>query len=179
MQFNLNERVHSSQTLVWFSLLWDFRPLCSVKFFKLTVGVSTTRWCCNQYHLAVETPTVSLRKFTEQSGRKSHNMENQTSVCDEWTLSFVFLPNRWISLGNLTLFRAMQWGSLSRQVVMYMYMFFSCFIPNQLCYWFTCNCTTFVVWYSCPSLIKTAFLPRNSVLIRNKINNLILFIVFF
>ncbi len=36
-----------------------------------------------QHHLAVETPTVSLRKFTEQSGRKSHNKENQTSVCDE------------------------------------------------------------------------------------------------
>ncbi len=41
-----------------------------------------------QHPLAVETPTVSLRKFTEQSGQKSHNKENQTSVCDEWTLSF-------------------------------------------------------------------------------------------
>ncbi len=35
-----------------------------------------------QHNLAVETPTVSLRKFTEQSGRKSHK-ENQTTVCDK------------------------------------------------------------------------------------------------
>ncbi len=40
--------------------------------------------------IAVETSTVSLRKFTEQSGRKSHNEENQTSVCDELTLSFCY-----------------------------------------------------------------------------------------
>ncbi len=37
-----NERVNSSQTLVWFSLLWDFRPLCSVNFLRLAVGVSTS-----------------------------------------------------------------------------------------------------------------------------------------
>ncbi len=40
--------------------------------------------------VGVETPTASLRKFTEQSGRKSHNKENQTTVCDKWTLSFCF-----------------------------------------------------------------------------------------
>ena len=43
------------------------------------------------YLLAVETPTVSLRKFIEQSGRKSHNKENQTTVCDKWTLVFFLL----------------------------------------------------------------------------------------
>ncbi len=36
-----------------------------------------------------DAPTVSLRKFTEQSGWKSHNKENQTTVCDKWTLSFL------------------------------------------------------------------------------------------
>ncbi len=34
------ERVNPSRTLVLFSLLWDFRPLCSVNFIRLPVGVS-------------------------------------------------------------------------------------------------------------------------------------------
>ncbi len=50
--------------------------------------------------LPVEMPTVSLRKFTEQSGRKSHNKENQTTVCDEWTLSFCY-PTKLINLFHL------------------------------------------------------------------------------
>ncbi len=50
-----------------------------------------------QHHLAVKMPTVSLRKFTEQSGRKSHSKENQTSVCDELTLSLCY-PTKLMNL---------------------------------------------------------------------------------
>ncbi len=32
-------------------------------------------------------PTGSLKKFIEQSGRKSHSKENKTSICVELTLS--------------------------------------------------------------------------------------------
>ena len=52
------------------------------------------------HHLAVEMPTVSLRKFTEQSGRKSHNKENQNTVCDKLTLvllSYQTDESIWIS----------------------------------------------------------------------------------
>ncbi len=66
-----NERVNSSQTLVWFPL--QYRLLS--RLYRL---------------LVVETPTVSLRKFIEQRGRTSHSEENQTSVCDELTLSFCY-----------------------------------------------------------------------------------------
>ncbi len=46
-----NERVHSSQTLVWFSfsvrlLSTLFSELPPGNFLRLTVGVSTARWCC-------------------------------------------------------------------------------------------------------------------------------------
>ena len=56
---------------------------------------TTAYWL--QHHLVVETPTVSLRKFTEQSGRKSHNKENQTTACDKWTLSFCY-PTKLMNL---------------------------------------------------------------------------------
>ncbi len=51
---------------------------------------------------AVETPTVSLRKFTEQSGRKSHSKEKQTSVCDELTPSFSY-PTKIMNNNNESL----------------------------------------------------------------------------
>ena len=43
-----------------------------------------------QHHLAVEMPTGSLKKFTEQSGQKSHSKANKTSVCAGLTLSVFF-----------------------------------------------------------------------------------------
>ena len=64
-----NERVNSSQTLVWFSLLCDFSE----------VGLHIYDRVLNAAPLSGRdaNPKVSLRKFTEQSGRKSHNKENQ------------------------------------------------------------------------------------------------------
>ncbi len=67
--------------------------LNSLEFFTKT-PFTTAYWL--QHHLAVETSTVSLRKFTEQSGRKSHK-ENQTTVCDKWTLSFCY-PTKLMNL---------------------------------------------------------------------------------
>ncbi len=61
------------------------------------VAAATGMNAFTSHHLAVETPTVSLRKFTEQSGRKSHNKENKASVCDKWTLSFCY-PTKLMNL---------------------------------------------------------------------------------
>ena len=53
----------------------------------------TTTHLWLQHHLAVEMPTVTLRKFTEQSGRKSHNKENQNNCL--WRMNSLALRRKW------------------------------------------------------------------------------------
>ncbi len=101
------DRSKSSEDLL---KAWSVDPTCQYDApwsARATSYLTFTTAYWLQHHLAVETPTVSLRKFTEHSslsGRKSHNKENQTTICDKWTLSFCY-PTKLMNLfGNILLF---------------------------------------------------------------------------
>ncbi len=98
-----------------------------------------------QLHLAVETPTGSLLKFTEQSGRKSHNKENETSVCTGLTLSvLIYFPVLYTPLCTICLKSYdMVWTLFSARNKLWLLQY--CELVIMPMFWFRLLCTDIAI----------------------------------
>ncbi len=96
-------RFFSTLTQIPVPKIWYTTVYKTVTFMYIIRSVDKTREFIHHKHLFgspyCETFVRSVQwtssdwLLTEQSGWKSHNKENQTSVCDEWTRSFCYPTN--------------------------------------------------------------------------------------